>query len=62
MKRDMTGGAVVMAVMAALARMGCPYRVTGLVPDLATMRLSFATTPPERIVEGIERLARVMPG
>ena len=32
MKRDMTGGAVVMAVMAALARMGCPYRVTGLVP------------------------------
>jgi leucyl aminopeptidase len=32
MKRDMTGGAVVMAVMAALGRMGCPFRVTGLVP------------------------------
>jgi leucyl aminopeptidase len=31
MKRDMTGGAVVMAVMAALARLGCPLRVTGLV-------------------------------
>src|SRR3954449_6524857 len=32
MKRDMTGGAVVLAVMAGLARMGCPVRVTGLVP------------------------------
>jgi leucyl aminopeptidase len=32
MKRDMTGGAVVMAVMAALGRVGCPFRVTGLVP------------------------------
>ncbi len=32
MKRDMTGGAVVMAVLAALGRMGCPFRVTGLVP------------------------------
>jgi leucyl aminopeptidase len=32
MKRDMTGGAVVLAVMAALGRLGCPLRVTGLVP------------------------------
>jgi leucyl aminopeptidase len=32
MKRDMTGGAVVMAVMAALGRLGCPLRVTALVP------------------------------
>ncbi|WP_238342987.1 leucyl aminopeptidase family protein [Nocardioides cynanchi] len=32
MKRDMTGGAVVLAVMAALGRLGCPVRVTGLVP------------------------------
>ena len=31
MKRDMTGGAVVLAVMAALAAVGCPVRVTGLV-------------------------------
>jgi leucyl aminopeptidase len=31
MKRDMTGGAVVMAVMAALAAVGCPVRVVGLV-------------------------------
>ena len=32
MKRDMTGGAVVMAVLGALAALGCPLRVTGLVP------------------------------
>lgn len=31
MKRDMTGGAVVMATMAALASVGCPVRVVGLV-------------------------------
>jgi leucyl aminopeptidase len=32
MKRDMTGGAVVMAVLGALAALGCPLRVTGLIP------------------------------
>jgi leucyl aminopeptidase len=32
MKRDMTGGAVVMAVMGALGALGCPVRVTGLIP------------------------------
>ncbi len=31
MKRDMTGGAVVLAVMGALAAVGCPVRVVGLV-------------------------------
>ncbi len=31
MKRDMTGGAVVISVLAALASLGCPLRVTGLV-------------------------------
>lgn len=31
MKRDMTGGAVVLATMAALADVGCGVRVTGLV-------------------------------
>jgi leucyl aminopeptidase len=31
MKRDMTGGAVVMAVMGALAQVRCPLRVIGLV-------------------------------
>lgn len=32
MKRDMTGGAVVIATMAALGSIGCPVRVVGLVP------------------------------
>jgi leucyl aminopeptidase len=32
MKRDMTGGAVVMSVLAALADVDCPVRVVGLVP------------------------------
>jgi leucyl aminopeptidase len=31
MKRDMTGGAVVLAAMAALAAVGCPVRVVGLI-------------------------------
>jgi leucyl aminopeptidase len=31
MKRDMTGGGVVLATMAALKAVGCPVRVTGLV-------------------------------
>ncbi len=31
MKRDMTGGAVVIAVMGALRALGCPVRVVGLV-------------------------------
>jgi len=31
MKRDMTGGGVVIAVMAALSAVGCPVRVTGVV-------------------------------
>ena len=32
MKRDMTGGGVVLSTMAALADVDCPVRVTGLVP------------------------------
>jgi leucyl aminopeptidase len=31
MKRDMTGAGVVLAVMDALAQLGCPWRVTGLL-------------------------------
>jgi leucyl aminopeptidase len=31
MKRDMTGAGVVLATMAALARVGCPVRVTGVI-------------------------------
>lgn len=30
-------------------------------PDLRTFRLSFATMPPDQIVEGIKRLARIIP-
>jgi leucyl aminopeptidase len=32
MKRDMSGGAVVISVLAALSALGCSLRVTGLVP------------------------------
>ncbi|MGL5809745.1 MAG: leucyl aminopeptidase family protein [Nocardioides sp.] len=32
MKRDMTGGGVVIAVLGALAAVGCAVRVTGLIP------------------------------
>ena len=32
MKRDMTGGGIVLAVLSALAAVGCPVRVVGLVP------------------------------
>lgn len=32
MKRDMTGGAVVMSVLGALAAVECPVRVVGLIP------------------------------
>ncbi|WP_370247229.1 M17 family metallopeptidase [Nocardioides sp.] len=32
MKRDMTGGAVVISVLAALAAVDCPFKVVGLVP------------------------------
>ncbi|MBG6097833.1 leucyl aminopeptidase family protein [Nocardioides luteus] len=31
MKRDMTGGAVVLSVMSALAEIGCPVKVVGLI-------------------------------
>ena len=31
MKRDMTGGGVVMSVLGALAAVGCPVKVTGLI-------------------------------
>ncbi len=33
MKRDMTGGAAVIATMGALVEIGCPVRVTGLIPS-----------------------------
>jgi leucyl aminopeptidase len=49
MKRDMTGGAVVMAVMAALGRLGCPLRVTGLIPA-AENAISGAALRPGDVV------------
>ena len=45
MKRDMTGGAVVIATMAALAQVGCPVRVIGLIAA-AENSISGAATRP----------------
>jgi leucyl aminopeptidase len=45
MKRDMTGGAVVLATMAALAEVGCPVRVIGLVAAAENAISGSATRP-----------------
>jgi leucyl aminopeptidase len=45
MKRDMTGGAVVMATMAALAEVGCPVRVIGLIAAAENAISGTATRP-----------------
>ncbi len=45
MKRDMTGGAVVLATMAALADVGCPVRVVGLVPTAENVISGTAMRP-----------------
>ncbi|MEO9323105.1 leucyl aminopeptidase [Nocardioides sp. C4-1] len=45
MKRDMTGGAVVLATMAALAAVDCPVRVVGLVPAAENAISGSATRP-----------------
>ncbi|HWM74992.1 MAG TPA: leucyl aminopeptidase [Nocardioides sp.] len=45
MKRDMTGGAVVMATMAALADVGCPVRVVGLIAAAENAISGSATRP-----------------
>ncbi len=45
MKRDMTGGAVVMATMAALAEVGCPVRVIGLIAAAENSISGTATRP-----------------
>ncbi|MFB9313282.1 leucyl aminopeptidase family protein [Nocardioides plantarum] len=45
MKRDMTGGAVVLATMAALAAVGCPVKVVGLVPAAENAVSGSATRP-----------------
>lgn len=49
MKRDMTGAAVVMSVLAALADVGCPARVIGLLP-LAENAVSGASLRPGDVV------------
>lgn len=49
MKRDMTGGGVVLATMAALRALGCPIRVTGLVPAAENAVSGSATRPGDVI-------------
>ena len=49
MKRDMSGAAVVLAAMAALAEVGCPVRVTALLP-LAENAISGNATRPGDVI------------
>lgn len=49
MKTDMAGGGVVIAVMSALARLGVPVRVTGLVPAAENMPSGSALRPGDVI-------------
>jgi leucyl aminopeptidase len=49
MKTDMTGGAVVMGVLSALRSVGCPVRVTGLVPAAENMPSGSAQRPSDVI-------------
>ena len=49
MKTDMSGGAVVIAVLSALRAAGCPVRVTGLVPTAENMPGASAQRPSDVI-------------
>ena len=49
MKRDMSGGAVVLAVLAALADVDCPVRVTGIIPLAENMISGDAMRPGDVI-------------
>lgn len=49
MKRDMSGGAVVLAVLGALGDLGCRVRVTGLIP-LAENAISGNATRPGDVI------------
>lgn len=49
MKTDMSGGAVVIGVLSALAAVGCPVRVTGLVPAAENMPSGTAQRPGDVI-------------
>ncbi|WP_110181979.1 leucyl aminopeptidase family protein [Nocardioides solisilvae] len=59
MKRDMTGGAVVLATMAALADVGCPVRVTGLVPAAENAISGRAMRPGDVVVHHGGRTSEV---
>jgi len=50
MKDDMSGGAAVAAAMIAIARLGCPYRVIGVIPTTENMPGGRATKPGDVIV------------
>jgi leucyl aminopeptidase len=60
MKRDMTGGAVVMAVLAALGAMGCPLRVTGLIPAAENAVGSSSLRPGDVVTHYGGRTSEVM--
>lgn len=49
MKTDMSGGAVVIGALSALAAVGCPVRVTGLVPAAENMPSGTAQRPGDVI-------------
>ncbi len=49
MKTDMSGGAVVIGVMSALRAIGCPVRVTGLVPAAENLPSGSAQRPSDVI-------------
>lgn len=51
MKTDMTGGAVVIGVLSALRSIGCPVRVTGLVPAAENMPSGTAQRPGDVITQ-----------
>jgi leucyl aminopeptidase len=60
MKRDMTGGAVVMAVLGALGRLSCPFRVTGLVPTAENVISGNALRPGDVITQYGGRTTEVL--
>jgi leucyl aminopeptidase len=60
MKRDMTGGAVVMAVLGALGTLGCPVRVTGLVPTAENAVGSSSLRPGDVVTHYGGRTSEVM--
>jgi leucyl aminopeptidase len=60
MKTDMAGGAVVIAVLSALASLGVPYRVTGLVAAAENMPSGSAYRPGDVITQYGGRTVEVL--